>query len=197
MFALVSIPKVTVRFMVPSFALVDWMYSMRSTPFICCSIGVATDCSMVSASAPVYVVVRLICGGRICGNCAIGSPRSATAPMSTVMIAMTIATMGRRMKKADMVDSSPLVSSSVFHAGRARRRARSVLGGHGFRIDERAFGDFLDALDDDAVALRDAFLDDLEPVRARPQLHFLQRNFVVGPDDRDGERPLHGDERLV
>ena len=38
---------------VPSLALIDCMYSMLSTPFICCSIGVATDCSMVSASAPV------------------------------------------------------------------------------------------------------------------------------------------------
>ena len=66
-------------------------------------IGVATDCSMVSASAPVYVVVRLICGGKIWGNCAIGSPRRDTTPTSTVMIAMTIATIGRRTKKADML----------------------------------------------------------------------------------------------
>src|SRR5882757_1957080 len=75
---------------------------MRSTPFICCSIGVATDCSIVSASAPVYVVVRLICGGRICGNCAIGGPSSETTPSSTVTIAITIATIGRRMQNSDM-----------------------------------------------------------------------------------------------
>src|ERR1700729_4234159 len=74
---------------------------MRSTPFMFCSIGVATDCSMVSASAPVYVVVRLTCGGRIWGNCAIGRPSSDTMPSSTVMMAMTIATIGRRMKKFD------------------------------------------------------------------------------------------------
>ena len=48
----VSAANVTVSCIVLSFALVDWMYSMLSTPFICCSIGVATDCSIVTASAP-------------------------------------------------------------------------------------------------------------------------------------------------
>src|SRR4051794_9636898 len=86
--------------------------------------GVATDCSIVSASAPVYVVVRLTCGGRICGNCAIGSPSSETTPMMTVTIAMTIATMGRRMKNADMAASalrSVLRSPAALRAGRALR----------------------------------------------------------------------------
>src|SRR5580658_6632054 len=98
-----SVPtsNVTTWFIEPSLALVDWMYSDRSTPFICCSIGVATDCSIVIASAPVYVVVRLTCGGRICGNCAIGRPSSDTTPSRTVRMAMTIATIGRRMKKLD------------------------------------------------------------------------------------------------
>ena len=49
----VSTSKVTTSVIVPSFALVDCMYSILSTPFICCSSGVATDCSMVTASAPV------------------------------------------------------------------------------------------------------------------------------------------------
>src|SRR5260221_12870075 len=57
---------------------------------------------MVRASAPVYVVVRLTWGGRICGNCAMGNPRSDTMPTRTVMIAITIATMGRRMKNEDI-----------------------------------------------------------------------------------------------
>jgi hypothetical protein len=49
-----SVPrsKVTRRVMVPSLAFTDCRYSMSSTPFICCSSGVATDCSMVTASAP-------------------------------------------------------------------------------------------------------------------------------------------------
>src|SRR5580704_7254088 len=65
--------------------------------------GVATDCSMVTASAPVYVVVRFTCGGRICGNCAMGRLRSDTIPMSTVRMAMTIATVGRRTKNAESI----------------------------------------------------------------------------------------------
>src|SRR5581483_7896895 len=79
---------------------------MLSTPLTCCSSGVATDCSMVDASAPVYTDVTRICGGTICGNCEIGRPRSATMPISTVRIAMTIATIGRRMKNLDMFLSS-------------------------------------------------------------------------------------------
>src|ERR1700716_2917703 len=76
--------------------------SMLSMSFICCSIGVATDCSMVSASAPVNVVVKTTCGGMICGNCAIGRPSSETIPSRTVTIAITIATIGLLMKKRDM-----------------------------------------------------------------------------------------------
>src|SRR5438045_6359640 len=36
------------------------------------------------------------------GNCAVGSASMATIPTSTIRIEMTIATMGRRMKKFDM-----------------------------------------------------------------------------------------------
>jgi hypothetical protein len=49
---LVPTSNVIVWVIAPSLALVDWMYSELSTPFICCSIGVATDCSTVTASAP-------------------------------------------------------------------------------------------------------------------------------------------------
>src|SRR5438132_14205070 len=35
----------------PLVAFTEYMYSMLSTPVICCSIGVATDCSRVFASA--------------------------------------------------------------------------------------------------------------------------------------------------
>ena len=65
---------------VPSFEFVDCMYSMLSTPFICCSSGVATACSIVTASAPMYFAVTMICGGMMSGNCAIGSARIATRP---------------------------------------------------------------------------------------------------------------------
>src|SRR3977135_2647549 len=53
---------------------------MLSTPFICCSSGAATDCSMVTASAPVYVVSTMICGGTMSGNCARGRPPQRDEP---------------------------------------------------------------------------------------------------------------------
>src|SRR5690242_18727095 len=76
---------------------------MLSTPFICCSSGVATDCSIVTASAPVYVVETMICGGMMSGNCATGSARIATSPPSTVMMAITIATIGRSIKIREII----------------------------------------------------------------------------------------------
>src|SRR5216684_5403101 len=75
---------------------------MSSTPFIACSSGVATDCSTVSASAPVKVVETMIWGGMIVGYCATGRLRIARRPPTTVMIEMTIATMGRLTKKRDI-----------------------------------------------------------------------------------------------
>src|ERR1700692_1777245 len=75
---------------------------MLSTPFICCSIGVATACDRVLASAPGYVAVTRISGGTILGNCEVGSDTSDTTPRMTVTMAITIATIGRVMKNFDM-----------------------------------------------------------------------------------------------
>src|SRR5580692_11717647 len=126
---------------------------MLSTPLTCCSIGVATDCSMVMASAPVNVVVRFTWGGMICGNCAMGSPSSETAPMSTVRMAITIATMGRRMKKEE-ITRVPSARSAARHRGAGRLDRRRL------RHHQRAVADLLHALDDHALARGDAALDD-------------------------------------
>ena len=91
---------------------------MRFAPFTCASIGVATDCSTVSASAPVYMAVVSICGGAISGNCATGSRNTITAPPITKRMAMTIATIGLLMKNLDMV------SVILARAARARRGPR-------------------------------------------------------------------------
>src|SRR5580765_3437422 len=74
---------------------------MLSTPLICCSIGVATDCSTVCASAPTYVAFTWTSGGVIFGNCAVGKLSIATKPTITMMIEITMATMGRFMKNLD------------------------------------------------------------------------------------------------
>src|SRR6185436_18135622 len=112
MFGFVSTSKVTVSVIVPSLALVDCMYSMSSTPLICCSSGVATDCSIVTASAPVYVVLTMICGGTMSGNWATGSPDIATNPPITVTIAITIATTGRLINSLEII-SSPYSGSVI------------------------------------------------------------------------------------
>src|SRR3954468_22018177 len=95
--------KLTVSFSVPSLPFNEYMYCMLSTPAICCSMGVATDCATVSASAPIYVVWTWISGGAILGNCAVGRPSIATTPAMTIRIEMTIATIGRLMKNLDML----------------------------------------------------------------------------------------------
>src|ERR1700737_2155193 len=75
---------------------------MLSTPFICCSIGVETACERVLASAPGYVAVTRISGGTISGYCDVGSVSIDTAPTITVRIAMTMATIGLRIKNLDI-----------------------------------------------------------------------------------------------
>src|SRR5215510_13179739 len=75
---------------------------MFSTPLIFCSSGVATEASTSVALAPMNVVVTRIIGGTISGYCEIGRPLMATTPSSTVMIEITIATMGRLTKKRAM-----------------------------------------------------------------------------------------------
>src|SRR6478735_2848374 len=82
---------------------------LLSTPLAFCSMGVATDCSRVEASAPVYVVVTFTSGGTMSGNCATGSFDIATTPAMTVTMEITMATMGRRTKKlSSMAQLAPL-----------------------------------------------------------------------------------------
>src|SRR5258707_10883408 len=100
--------KSTVNVIWPLLALREYMYSMLSTPDICCSIGVATDWPTVMASAPGYVALTWTCGSAMFGNCATGRPLIATIPMSTIRMEMTIATMGRLMKNFAMVQATAL-----------------------------------------------------------------------------------------
>src|ERR1035441_3441261 len=83
---------------------------MLSTPFICCSMGVETAWLTVLASAPGYVAVTRISGGTILGYCEIGSESIETMPITTVRMAITIATMGRRIKNSTWLTSPPVDS---------------------------------------------------------------------------------------
>src|SRR6185369_4311429 len=62
--------------------------------------GVATDSMTASAAAPRYVVVTWIIVGLTGGYSAMGNRLREIKPTITVRMAMTIATMGRRMKKS-------------------------------------------------------------------------------------------------
>src|SRR5438876_10657263 len=75
---------------------------MLSTPLICCSMGVATACSSVWASAPTYVARTCISGGAMLGNCATGRLKIVMVPTITMTMEITIATMGRLMKNFDI-----------------------------------------------------------------------------------------------
>src|SRR2546422_3842710 len=96
---------------------------MPFAPFTCWSVGVATDCSTVRASAPVYVAVVWIWGGAISGNCAIGRREIMTAPPIIVRMASTCATIGWSMKEGDTI-------LSLDRRCRSRRHGRVPLLAH-------------------------------------------------------------------
>src|SRR6185369_8901437 len=123
-----------------------------STPFSFCSMGVATDASTSVAEAPTKVVVIWTIGGTTSGYWAMGSPAIATSPTMTVMIEITIATIGRLTKKRAM--GLLRLSRGGLGGPGARRRRRHRLGGDG-----RALLHLLQALDDHLLAALQAFLD--------------------------------------
>src|SRR5579884_1704821 len=86
---------------------------MLSTPLIICSMGVATDFSTDTASAPTYVASRRISGGAMSGNRAVGSWTIAMIPRMVMRMEITIATIGRLMKKRAMVTSYGLLSDEA------------------------------------------------------------------------------------
>src|SRR6185436_4263655 len=112
------------------------------------------------------------------GNWAIGSARMATRPPSTVMMAMTMATTGRRMKNLDI--------GLVPFAGRRER-----LG-----IDDRAIG-CASALHDDARAGLQSLVDN--PAAADPvaDLHGLRAHLVVRADHAQLKRSLQLADRTL
>src|SRR3954471_17542458 len=97
-----------------------------------------------------------------------------TAPIRVIRIAMTIATIGRRMKNLDMIGCLT-----------TRRRGGRRRWGPRLRVHHRAFPRFLDAFDNDLVTGLESFLDD--PIVVDPPAHFdgLDMHLVVRPHDRD------------
>src|SRR3954470_18126927 len=91
------------------------------------------------------------------GDCAIGSPCIATRPASTVTMAMTMATIGRLMKKRDM---NPKPGAPLLPLTRGGRRLPRLRVHHAAVPHLRTF-------DDDAVAGLKAGFND--PAAADPR----------------------------
>src|SRR4051794_40424608 len=102
------------------------MYIMPSTPLTCSSIGAATVSRTVWELAPGYRAVTRTVGGVTSGYCAIGKVHMATKPARVMTTEMTVAKMGRSMKKREITgimlrDKQPRINKE--------KRARSVLIG--------------------------------------------------------------------
>src|ERR1700735_212698 len=95
---LVPIWKVTLSCMAPLLVLLLCMYSMPGVPFTCSSIGVATVCSTVSASAPVYEADTETLGGDISGYWSTARLSRQISPAITNTSDITIAVTGLLIK---------------------------------------------------------------------------------------------------
>src|SRR6185369_3620451 len=116
-------------------------------------------------------------GGTMSGYCAIGSPVIATKPSRTVRIEMTMATMGRSMKKRDM--------ASLPRRRLRRRRCRGRLLRRRFRrIHRHARLDAGEPFHHHPVPGMETGLD--HPLRAEPLagLHGADLGLVVAPHHR-------------
>src|SRR5689334_19306394 len=96
------------------------------------------------------------------GNCAIGKSAIVIAPTMTVRIAITIATMGRRMKKLAIISAPRFLCTAWIH--------------------QFAFFCFLCANRHDAFSRLQARCDHPERAHSRSDLYRAELCAVVGPD---------------
>src|ERR1700742_2322346 len=96
----ISVPiwKVTFICISPLLVLLLCIYSMPGVPFTCSSIGVATVCSTVWASAPVNWPFTCTTGGVISGYWSTGKLRMQIVPVIANTIDITMAVTGLLIK---------------------------------------------------------------------------------------------------
>src|SRR5271156_6223843 len=107
-----------------------------------------------------------ISGGTMLGYCATGRLNIVTSPTTTCKMAMTIATIGRLMKKRYMMQQEELLSLL---------RHRAFVG---LRIDHWAFLDLLRALGDDPLARLKPFVNQPVVAHLLPRPHRFQMDRV-------------------
>ena len=177
----------------PSAVEFEYMYSMFSTPLICCSIGVTTVEATTSALAPGYWPVTLMIGGAISGYCAIGRRENDTPPRMTNTIETTAAKIGRSMKKCEMRIPALIRLDLIGLLGR-RRRGGSTLR---FHRDFHAGARTHQSLDDDTVVGREAVLDHAQAVVELSERDvFLPRDVAVIDHEHEFTRLLGADRRV-
>src|SRR4051812_39508077 len=110
------------------------------------------------------------------GNCASGMRVRAIAPASVVMIAMTIARRGLRMKTAEITLRAEPSSTGAGRSGR----------GSGAGAHRRPIPHALEALDDDGLAGREAFHHGRAVGRRLPEPDAALGGDVVLVHDEDG-----------
>src|SRR5258706_15953956 len=94
-----------------------------STPLICCSNGVITDSAIVLGEAPGYWPLTTTVGGTISGYSLIGSAGIASRPATVKRMAITVAKIGRSIKKDEMF----IVPASIPHG---RGTSARLIRGH-------------------------------------------------------------------
>src|ERR1700735_4452741 len=95
----------------PLLVLLLCMYSIPGLPLTCSSMGVATVCSTVCASAPVNCPFTCTTGGVISGYWSIGRVRTQMAPAITSTMETTIAVTGR------LINVFAIIRKDVFMCG--------------------------------------------------------------------------------
>src|SRR5271165_7094884 len=150
---------------------------MLSTPLICSSMGVAMDCCTVSASAPTKVVWMRISGGTTLGNWEMGRVVIETRPTKTMRMAMTMATMGRLMKKRYITTGK---SSFLAHGRHGIRHSGLIRLG----IYQRSLPDPLHALGDDPLVRLQALVDQPVVAHLLSHLHRFDMGLVLRVNNR-------------
>src|ERR1700729_2020463 len=88
-------------------ALVDVICEMPAIWPNCCSSGAATEVAMVSALAPVQVVVIWMVGKSTCGSGATGRNGNDTMPTNARAAISSVVATGRRLKGSEMLPAGP------------------------------------------------------------------------------------------
>src|SRR5258708_29033527 len=143
-----------------------------------------TVSAMVFGDAPGYWPLTTTVGGTISGYSLIGSTGIANIPAAVMMMASTVAKIGRSMKNDEMF----IGRATLRGLGRCGRRTdRGCVGAHGHRL--RRHGEArmrtLGAVHHDDVSRLQALANDAQPVDHAAELDAAILHLVIRPQQED------------